>query len=322
MEGLMKDITNKTIIVTGGAGLIGAHLVEELINRKAKVIVPYVEILSQAKFAQDKLSEKVTLEKIDITNKKLVYQLIQKYQPEYIFHLAAETIVTKAYENPVQTLDTNIMGTVYLLEAVRQNPSVKGLIFASSDKAYGKTTTTYTEDYPLKGDHPYDVSKSCGDLIAQMYFNTYQTPVVVARFGNVYGEGDIHFNRIIPGICESLITQKPLDIRSDGTFVRDYIYVKDVVNGYLVLMEQLEGIKGEAFNFSSEDTLSVLDVIKKSEKILNIKINYNIRNVAKNEIPYQHLNDEKVRKLGWKASYSLESSLPQVFEWYRRLLHK
>lgn len=313
----MKNIAKKTIIVTGGTGLIGSHVVEALVAKKAHVIVPYIDILPNSKFARDMLSQKVSLEYIDITHKEKVFDFVKKQQPEYIFHLAAETLVTDAYTDPVKTLDTNIMGTVYLLEAVRQNPSIKGLIFASSDKAYGKTTTMYTEEFPLKGDHPYDVSKSCADLIAQTYFKTYKTPVVIARFGNVYGEGDLHFNRIIPGICEAIIKNQTLEIRSDGTFVRDYIYVKDVVDGYLTLMEHIEHIHGEAFNFSSDDTLSVLDLIKKAELIFKTNIMYTILNNAKNEIPYQHLDCSKIKKLGWQSKYTLEKALPKTIEWYR-----
>ena len=234
--------------------------------------------------------------------------------------MAAEPIVEKAFEDPYSTFETNIMGTVNLLEAVRKNPKVKGVIVASSDKAYGKTVKTYTEDSPLRGDHPYDVSKSAQDLIAQTYFKSYGLPIIITRFGNVYGEGDIHLNRIIPGICEAVIKNKVLEIRSNGKYVRDYLYVKDVVEGCMVLLEKFQSNVGEAFNFSSNENMSVLQVIKHAEKTLQKKIPYKILNTAKNEIPYQHLNDLKIRKLGWKPNESLEKTFARILDWYRLVL--
>ncbi|EKD86451.1 MAG: NAD dependent epimerase/dehydratase family [uncultured bacterium] len=197
---------------------------------------------------------------------------------------------------------------------------MKGVIVASSDKAYGKTEKPYTEETPLKGDHPYDVSKSSADLISQTYFKTYNLPVVITRFGNVYGEGDLHMDRIIPGICEALIRDETFVIRSNGKYVRDYLYVKDVVDGYLLLANSLEKTIGEAYNFSSSDKLSVLELIKLAEKVFGKKIKYVIKNNAKNEIPYQHLNDQKIRSLGWKNEYTLEKALPGVLDWYSKIL--
>lgn len=309
-----------TVLVTGGTGFIGGHLVEELIRREYQVIVPYIEIDPHSTFSLNKLSEKVILLPLDIRDDKKVLALTKKYQIDFIFHLAAQTLVTEAYENPSYTFQTNIIGTVNILELARFNKRIKGVIFASSDKAYGKTDKPYKEDFPLKGDHPYDVSKSSADLISLAYFATYQTPVVVTRFGNVYGEGDVHFDRLIPGICKAIIEKKTLEIRSDGKYVRDYLYVKDVINGYLTLFRNFGKIKGEAFNFSSNDTLSVLEVIKKAQHILGKKISYRILDIAQNEIPYQHLDDAKAQKFGWKRTFSLESALPRTFAWYEKIL--
>lgn len=313
----MEIVKGSKIIVTGGTGFIGSHLVEELLSLGARVIVIDIALQKKSYFIQQKIEKKVTLHRIDIAQRKKIKELFLNIKPDYIFHLAAEAIVEKSYDDPYKTFQTNVMGTVSILEASKE-VKVKGIIVASSDKAYGKTKETYTEASPLQGDHPYDVSKSCTDLIAQTYYKTYGLPVVVTRFGNVYGEGDLHMNRIIPGICESLIKQKPLLIRSDGTFVRDYLYVKDVAAGYLFLLKNIEKIKGEAFNFSSKDTLSVLELIQKAEKILKKKIDYKIMNTAKNEIPYQHLNDTKVRKLGWKNSYSMKKIVPEIVNWYKQ----
>ena len=255
--------------------------------------------------------------KQDICDYKKLLILIKKYKINFIFHLAAQALVEDAYKNPKYTLENNILSTINVLEAVRINPQIKGLIVASSDKAYGKLSKTsevklaasdkartsevnlklgkYTEDFPLAGDHPYDTSKSVTDLISTTYYKTYKIPVVVTRFGNIYGEGDLNFSRIIPGIMESIIQNSELRIRSNGKYVRDYLYVKDVVRGYLLLAKNIEKIKGEVFNFGSDETLSVLDLIKIVEKNLYKKIKYKILNTAKNEIPYQSLDYSKIK---------------------------
>lgn len=319
MEG-MAGLKGKAILVTGGTGFIGGHLVQELLKGKAKVIVIDIELNPLSVFILDKLGKKVKLELVDIRDRKKVFKVFSKYSPDFVFHLAAQTTVPRAHRSPYETLETNIMGTINVLEASRLSSTVKGVIIASSDKAYGKTNRPYTEDFPLRGDHPYNVSKSSADLISQAYYKTYNTPVVITRFGNVYGEGDFHFDRIVPGICEAIIKKKTLVIRSNGKYVRDYIYVKDVADGYIFLLKKISSICGEAYNFSSNDTLSVIELVNKVEKTLNVKIPYKILNTAQNEIPYQHLDDTKIRKLGWTPNYSLDNTLNEIFLWYKRIL--
>ena len=313
-------LKGKRVLVTGGTGFIGSNLVNVLVQKNAIVLVIDKNIHHKSLFVEKNLRDKVELQLLNIRKLKRIEDVLLSFKPEYIFHLAAQTIVTQAYNDPLETFESNIMGTINILEASRRMPFIKGVIFASSDKAYGKTTDAYNENSPLKGDHPYDVSKSSADLIAQTYFKTYNVPVTISRFGNVYGEGDLHMDRIIPGICEAIIKKKQLQIRSDGTYVRDYIYVKDVVDGYLLLAQNIDKTIGNAYNFSSEDTLSVLDVVKKAAKVLNTKIPYTILNTAKNEIPYQHLDDTKVRALGWKSNYTMEDALPGTFSWYNQIL--
>lgn len=309
------------VLITGGAGFIGSHLVTELSkSKKYDIFVIDIEINPFSIYSLNNLKKNSIFKLLDICNKKEIENFILRIKPDFIFHLAAESIVERSYENPYNAFETNIMGTVNILEASRKLPGLKGIIVASSDKAYGKTDKPYTEDFPLKGDHPYDVSKSCEDLISQTYFKTYSLPIVITRFGNVYGEGDFHFGRIIPDICKAVITKKKLLIRSDGTYIRDYLYVKDVVDGYVFLLKNINKVKGEAFNFSSSDTLPVLDLIKKAGKILNTKISYKVLNIARNEIPYQHLNDSKIRKLGWESAFSLKTSLVTTANWYKKIL--
>lgn len=313
----MENMVNRTVLVTGGAGFIGSHLVELLVKNKYKVVVIDIQKPHNSYFFLNRLYKKVDYRIVDIRKKRQVDILFSSLHPTYVIHLAAQAIVQSAYNDPYDVFETNIMGTVNILEACRKDKKIKKILVASSDKAYGKTKKAYKESSPLHGDHPYDVSKSCEDLIAQTYFKTYGLPVIITRFGNVYGEGDLHFDRIIPGICRSIITGKPLDIRSNGKYVRDYIYVKDVADGYIRLMRTKKNVMGEAFNFGSKETLTVVDVIKVMGKALKKKIQYNILNTAKNEIPYQSLDYAKIHKmLGWKPTNSMQKTAKKVLKWY------
>lgn len=318
----MNYLDGKNILVTGGTGFVGSHLVEGLIKQQANVVTTFLTINPLSYFFTKKLDKKVTMVHANVCNYEKVFDVVTKFNIDYIFHLAAQALVETAYYNPKRTLYSNVLGTVNVLESARLFPHVKGIIFASSDKAYGKLAKgKYFEEDALKGDHPYEVSKSAADLICYSYFKTYGVPAVITRFGNIYGEGDLNFSRIIPGFMKSLATNEPLEIRSDGTYVRDYLYVKDVVNGYLLLAHNIQKVKGEAFNFGSEETLSVLDLIKLVEKTLNKKIKYKILNIAKNEIPYQSLDYTKIqKKLGWKPKFSLLNTIKYIYEWYRDLV--
>jgi len=320
---------DKNILVTGGCGFVGGHLVEELVKLKANVIVidEYNDPLSY--FSSQKLHQKVRLIKHDICNFDKIFEILTKHNIEYIFHLAAQPIVDIAYHNPHRTLEVNIMGTVNVLESARRFHKIKGIVFASSDKAYGKLTgyksvpIRYKETDALRGDHPYEVSKSSADLIATAYYKTYGVPVVITRFGNIYGEGDLNFSRIIPGILKAIVNKKELLIRSNGQYVRDYLYVKDVVKGYLTVAENIDKVKGEAFNFGSLDTLSVIELILLVSKKLKRKINYRILNQAKNEIPYQALDFSKVEKLlNWKPKLKLRSVIAHIYKWYDKMFVK
>ncbi len=314
----MFSLENKNVLVTGGAGFVGGHLVEELINQKANVVV--VDILFNKKsYLKRNKDKKCVLIKQDICDYKKLLNLIKKYKIELIFHLAAQALVEDAYKDPKYTLENNIVSTINILEAVRTNSRIKGVIVASSDKSYGKLKKQkYIETDPLSGDHPYDTSKSVTDLLSSTYYKTYKIPVVITRFGNIYGEGDLNFSRIIPGIMNSIIKNSELKIRSNGKYVRDYLYVKDVVAGYLLLAQNIEKVKGEAFNFGSDDTLTVIDVIKQVEKVLGKKIKFKILNNAKNEIPYQSLDYTKIKKLlGWKPKENVKSTAEKILKWYR-----
>lgn len=315
----MSNLTGKNILVTGATGLVGAHVVEQLLAKNPAQLVALMRSQDpQSYFFQSGFERRVVQAYGDLKDKERIQDIVTKYEIHYIFHLAAQPIVTTAFHNPYETLASNIMGTVHILEAARLSPWVQGVVVASSDKAYGKDCTNATEDQALRGDHPYEVSKSCTDLIAQTYAKTYGVPVAVSRFGNIYGPGDLNFNRIIPGIMRAVATGETLELRSDGSFVRDYVYVKDVANGYIALAEQIEKTRGQAFNFSTGDTYSVLDLIKKVETALGVSVSFKILNNQKNEIPYQNLNADKVRAhLGWERTVPFTQALGETLSWYQ-----
>lgn len=318
----MNIFKGKNILVTGGTGFIGSHVVQSLLKKGAHVHTTFLTIHPNSYFCKEGLGKKVTMHRVDITNFFAMQEIIIRNSIEYIFHLAAEPLVEVAYANPRRALEINIMGTTNVLDAARLYGKVKAIVVASSDKAYGKLSSgKYKETDALRGNHPYEVSKSAADLISHTYYKTYRLPIVTTRFGNIYGEGDIHFSRIIPGIMEAVIKKKPLLIRSNGMFERDYLYVKDVVEGYLLLAEQIEKSQGHAYNFGSEEHHSVLSLIKLSEKLLHKKIPYSILNTAQNEIPYQSLDYTKIQKeFNWKPKTKLKNILPVIHRWYRKII--
>lgn len=320
----MGKLQGKNILVTGGTGLVGSNLIERLLREQPGKIVTMVRSHDEeGYFFSQNLRSQTIMAYGDLKDKERVMDIVSKYEINYIFHVAAQPIVTTAYVNPYETLNTNIMGTVHILEAARLcGKSIEGVIVASSDKSYGKECLNATETQPLRGDHPYDVSKSCTDLIALTYARTYGVPVVVSRFGNIFGPGDTNWNRIVPGIMKAIITGTELVLRSDGSFVRDYVYVKDVVEGYVLLAEHLPQVAGEAFNFSSGYNYSVLQLIQRVGDVLGTEVPLRVINSQRNEIPQQSLNfDKAVSVLGWRPQASFITAVKETFAWYRSYFH-
>jgi CDP-glucose 4,6-dehydratase len=311
---------NKKVLVTGHEGFIGSWLTKILIDSGASVIGCDL-IYKKPKSILKGLHNSFVCLKGDISDFAFVRRVINKNRPEVIFHLAAEAIVGRANKNPLKTFKSNIQGTWNILEASRGKRFIKSLIVASSDKAYGfHKELPYTEDAALKGNHPYDVSKSCTDLLANTYFNSYRLPVCVTRCGNVYGPGDLNFSRLVPDAICSLLRKKQFAIRSDGKFTRDYIYVEDVVRGYILVAEKMKSLNlsGEAFNFSNQEPITVLELFGQVAKILGEKIaKPKILNKAKYEIRDQYLSAKKAKSLlGWKPEYSFREGLRQTIDWY------
>ena len=313
MENMAK-LEPKNILVTGGAGFIGSHLINELIQKGLNVVV--IDNLSSGK--KENINPKAKFYKDDVRNNKKIFEIFKKEQPNIAFHLAAQAIVDTAYNNPFEAIETNVMGTVNVLEACRHQKNIESIVVVSSDKAYGKSKELpYKEHFPLKGDHPYDASKSSADLIAQTYFSTYGLPILITRFSNVFGPGDLNFSRIIPGTMEAIIKNKELPIRSDGKMIREYTYVKDIVGGCIKLANHKKNF-GEAFNFGSKNIFSVTDVIKKIDQAMETKTKYKILSISKNEIPEQYLDWSKAKKvLNWQPETTFKDGIKETFNWYK-----
>ncbi len=312
---------NKNVFITGYEGFLGSNLTKRLISYGANVVGLDIKIRRKNTILTENDYEKIVVVKGNVANYKLLKEIISGYNIEIIFHFAAEAIVGECLKNPLRTFTSNIRGTWNILDACRRLSIVKAIIIASSDKAYGShTKLPYNENTPLSGEHPYDVSKSCADLLAHTYYHTYGLPVIVTRCGNIFGPGDFNFSRIVPDTIRSAIQNKTLIIRSDGKFTRDYIYVSDIVSGYILLAGKIQKLKlfGEAFNFSDEHPISVLELLKKIYRMTNKKPNYKILNQAKYEIKHQYLSSKKAKRiLGWKPKYSLEEGLKKTIAWYK-----
>lgn len=312
---------DRSVFITGCTGLLGSWLTQSLIDRGATVVGLIRDNTPNSLFFQSGLEKCITTVRGEIEDYALIERVINEYEIESVFHLGAQTIVTIANRSPLATFRSNIQGTWNILEACRQISTVKRIVVASSDKAYGdQKHLPYDEDTPLEGRHPYDVSKSCADLICRSYFETYGLPVCVTRCGNLFGAGDLNFNRIVPGTIRSLYRGERPVIRSNGTFLRDYFYVNDAVNAYLHLSEKMDEKKlhGEAFNFSTESPKTVLEVVNTISALMGSTLEPVILNTAINEIKDQYLSAEKARDLlRWSAGYTFEAGLKETINWYK-----
>jgi CDP-glucose 4,6-dehydratase len=311
---------NKNILITGCTGLLGSWLTESLISKNANVIGLVRDSVPKSRFYQSNIRNKVISVRGEIENYFLLERIINEYEIDTVFHLAAQTIVTLANRNPVSTFKANIEGTWNILEACRRAPIVSRIVVASSDKAYGdQPVLPYNEKTPLEGRHPYDVSKSCADLICRAYFETYDLPVCVTRCGNFYGAGDLNFNRIIPGTIQSVFHHQRPVIRSDGSPKRDYFYIRDGVEAYLHLAEKMNNkkIRGEAFNFSTESPYTVLEIVQKIIDMMGSDLKPDLLNQVTNEIQDQYLSAKKAKKmLNWESKYTLDAGLNETIAWY------
>lgn len=313
---------DRPTFVTGGTGLLGGWLVRRLLELGSDIVCLVRDWVPQSELVHARLVEQVKVVRGDICDQALLERILGEYEIDTIFHLAAQTIVGIANRNPVSTFETNIRGTWTLLEACRRSSTVHSMVTASSDKAYGdQEQLPYNEDTPLQGRYPYDMSKSCADLLAQSYAITHRLPVAITRCGNFYGGGDLNWNRVVPGTIRSVLRNQQPIIRSDGQYVRDYFYIEDAAAAYILLAEKLAqnpGLCGEAFNFSNEAPVSVLELVERILQLMGSDLKPVIRSEATNEIRQQYLSAVKARRvLGWQPTFTLDEGLKRTISWYK-----
>lgn len=318
----MFDWSDRNVFVTGATGLLGSQLVATLCDRGATVVCLVRDEVAASQFVRLGLGARTTIVRGRLEDYDLLERAINEHEITAVFHCAAQAIVGTANRLPLSTWETNVRGTYHLLEACRRNPLVDRIVVASSDKAYGdQVVLPYREDAPLEGRFPYDCSKSCTDLIARSYFETYATPVCITRCGNLFGPGDLNFNRIVPGTIRAALRGERPTIRSDGSFVRDYVYVEDAVHAYLATAAAIgrPGIAGEAFNFSDRKPMTVVEIC---EAVLAASgrpdLTPDILGRASHEIRAQYLDSTKAHDLlGWAPRFGLADGLARTVAWYR-----
>lgn len=326
MEDVVDDYwRGRRVFVTGGTGLLGSALVERLVALDADVTCLVRDWVHNSRLVSEGALNKVNAVRGELEDGPLLLRALNEYEIDSVFHLGAQTIVGTAARSALSTFETNIKGTWLLLDACRQLDRVERVVVASSDKAYGEhETLPYTEDAPLQGRFPYDVSKSCADLISISYHRSYDVPVAITRCGNLYGAGDLNFNRLIPGTIRSAYRGEAPVIRSDGTLIRDYFYVEDAVEAYLRLAERLphNDFSGEAFNFGTETPMSVLDMVALILKLMDAEhIAPTVLGQATHEILQQYLDCAKARRLlDWNPMYTMEEGVAATIKWYTQHL--
>jgi len=313
---------DRRVFVTGCTGLVGSWLTKTLVEKGAEVTGLIRDLVPKSNLNWSGFNNRINIVRGELQDYALLERTLNEYEIDTVFHLGAQTIVSIANRNPLSTFESNIRGTWNLLEACRRTSTISRVLVASSDKAYGpQEDLPYTESFPLIGCYPYDVSKSCVDLISHAYYQTYHLPVGITRCGNFFGGGDLNFNRIIPGTIRSVIRGERPVIRSDGSYVRDYIYILDAVGAYLLLAEKMDDKKilGEAFNFSNETRQTVLDITRLILKLMNREdLAPQVMNMATGEIKEQYLSAQKARDvLGWQPEYSIEAGMKETIAWYQ-----
>ncbi len=310
------------VLVTGITGFVGSSLAARLVSLDARVVGLVRDDVAGSNFHQLGLDKAVTVLHGSLEDYPLLERTVNEYAIEVVYHLGAQTIVGTANRSPLSTFKSNIEGTWNLLEACRAHPHIRAVVVASSDKAYGThKELPYREDFLLNPEYPYDVSKACADLLARSYFRTYGLPVVITRFANIYGPGDLNFSRIIPDTIRSVLQGRNPVVRSDGTPERDYLYIDDATDLYILLAERIAETKGEVFNAGHNKPVRVLDLV---ETILRLSGRMDLRpevlgkGSLHGEIDRQWLDGGKAKEqLGWEPQVELEEGLGRTIAWYR-----
>jgi CDP-glucose 4,6-dehydratase len=313
------------ILLTGASGFTGFRLAEYLLDAGAVVTVLLIEGELESKHIRDGLFRQARRVHGSILDFDLLVRTIADHRIDTVFHLASVAVQGAAYQRPMDSFEVNIRGTYNILESCRRNAGlVERVIVASSDKVYGDNPPPYDESMPVEGMNPYDVSKSCADLLARSYHHSFDLPVAVARFANIYGGGDLHWSRVVPNTIRRLLQGKPplLRVPQSGVYKRDFLYIKDLVRAYMALFHAMKTreIWGQAYNFGTGDCIPVADVVAKIQRLLGLDhIAPSIASSDNQEILHQQLLSDKAREeLGWVPEYSLDEGLAETIEWYRQ----
>lgn len=318
--------TGRKVLVTGATGLLGSWMVKDLLRLGASVVALVRDFDPQSELIRSGDYRRISIVNGHLEDFATLDRAINEHEVQTIFHLGAQTIVGAAERSPFQTFESNVRGSYNVLEACRLHKKmITAVVVASSDKAYGESSTLpYTESMPLAGKQPYELSKTCTDLIAQGYAHAFALPIAVTRCGNLFGGGDLNWSRIVPGTIASYLKGERPIIRSDGTFVRDYLYVVDAARAYILIAEHLSrgAISGEAFNISPEKPLSVLEIVELIQDLMDCHdLQPEIQNIVKTEIHSQYLDSSKAKSLlGWKPEFSLQAGMTETIKWYREFL--
>jgi len=313
------------VLVTGATGFLGGWLVKELVERGARVVAVVRDTAPRSMLVRENLISRIDVVRGSLADRSLLRRVMCEYEISTVFHLGGQALVGVARSDPIGTLEANVEGTWNVLEAARHSP-IHALVVASSDKAYGPSSNLpCTESHPMEGRYPFDVSKSCADLICRMYAETYGVPVCITRCGNLFGGGDFNFSRTVPGAIRATLRGERFVIRSDGYFVRDFVYVRDAVSAYLLLAETMASeskLRGEAFNVSLGVALTVLEVV---DRVLTLMARPDlvpiIQNIATDELREQYMVSDKARRvLGWTPRFTMEQGLRETIAWYTNAL--
>ncbi len=315
--------SRRRVLITGASGLVGSHVVSSLLQADAEVTGFLRDDDRRSALVRSGNADRIALIRGKLESPGDVERAVEESEASVVFHLGAQTVVGVGMKAPLLTFESNVRGTYNVLEACRRH-EVERLVLASSDKAYGSSDHPYTEEDPLLARSPYDASKAAGDLIAQSYYATYALPLAILRCGNTYGGGDLNWSRIVPGTIRSFIHGEPPEIRSDGSYVRDYIYVGDVVSAYCAVAEALDrpDVAGHAFNVAAGQDATVLEIVRTIRELMGGKLpEPRILNVTKGEIREQRLDTTKVRRVvGWTPRVTLRDGLRDTIAWYRSYL--
>lgn len=325
MESMVNDFwADRRVFVTGASGLVGGWLVNALLARKADVVILLRDWVPNSMLVQNQTLDQTTIVNGDLRNRELLERIIVEYEIKTVFHLAAQTIVPIANENPLSTFESNITGTWNLLESCRGKKSISEIVIASTDKVYGDTILPYREDNPLAAIYPYDVSKACADMLGMCYAKTWGLPVAITRCGNFFGGGDLNWSRLVPGTIRQILRGQQPIIRSNGQLVRDYIYVEDAVSAYLTLAKKMSkdpNLSGEAYNFSNGLPLTTLQLTEKILSVMDSTLQPTILDDAPCEIAAQVLDCKKAsERLEWYPVFGIEEGLQKTVTWYKNLL--